>query len=229
MMTKKIRKMNEISWLLGIVLCTLGVCLCTKANFGLSMIAAPPYIIHLRMVKLFPWYSQGTSEYLWQGILLIVLCIAVRRFRVRYLFSFLTAFLSGNMLDVWFRIFGGNGEFEPMWLRCIAYVLGVCTTALAIAFYFRTRLPLQVYELIVAEVSDKFGKDINKTKHIYDAVMLIASVVLAPLLNGSFRGVGIGTIITTVVNAPLIAFFGSLIDGHMSFEMRFRLPEALLR
>lgn len=100
MMTKKIRKMNEISWLLGIVLCTLGVCLCTKANFGLSMIAAPPYIIHLRMVKLFPWYSQGTSEYLWQGILLIVLCIAVRRFRVRYLFSFLTAFLSGNMLDL---------------------------------------------------------------------------------------------------------------------------------
>lgn len=229
MMTKKIRKMNEISWLLGIVLCTLGVCLCTKANFGLSMIAAPPYIIHLRMVKLFPWYSQGTSEYLWQGILLIVLCIAVRRFRVRYLFSFLTAFLSGNMLDIWLRIFGGNGAFEPMWLRCIAYVLGICVTSLAIAFYFRTRLPLQVYELIVAEVSDKFGKDINQTKHIYDAVMLIASVVFAPLLNESFRGVGIGTIITTVVNAPLIAFFGSLIDGYMSFEMRFRLPEALLR
>lgn len=229
MKAKKIRKMNEISWLLGIIFCTLGVCLCTKANFGLSMIAAPPYIIHLRMIRFFPWYTQGTSEYLWQGLLLIVLCGVVRRFRVRYLFSFVTAFLSGNMLDIWLRLFGGNGAFEPMWLRCIAYVLGVCTTALAIAFYFRTRLPLQVYELIVAEISDKFGKDINKTKHVYDAAMLVVSAVLAPVLNGSFRGVGIGTVITTLVNAPLIAFFGSVIDRYMSFEMRFAIPKKILR
>lgn len=229
MKAKKIRKMNEISWLLGIIFCTLGVCLCTKANFGLSMIAAPPYIIHLRMIRFFPWYTQGTSEYLWQGLLLIVLCGVVRRFRVRYLFSFVTAFLSGNMLDIWLRLFSGNGAFEPMWLRCIAYVLGVCTTALAIAFYFRTRLPLQVYELIVAEISDKFGKDINKTKHAYDAAMLVVSAVLAPVLNGSFRGVGIGTVITTLVNAPLIAFFGSVIDRYMSFEMRFAIPKKILR
>lgn len=229
MNSRRIHKMNEAAWLLGIVLCTLGVSLCTKANFGLSMIAAPPYIIHLRIVRLLPWYSQGTSEYLWQGTLLVIMCAAVRRFRVRYLLSFATAFLSGNMLDVWLRLLGGNGAFEQMWLRCAAYVLGVCVTALAIAFYFRTRLPLQVYELIVAEISDKFRLDINKTKHINDASMLAVSVVLAPLLNGGFRGVGIGTIITTIINAPLIVLFGSVLDRYMSFEMRFNLPEALLR
>ena len=50
---KRIGKMNEIAWVLGIVLCALGVALCTKADFGLSMIAAPAYIIHVGMSRFF--------------------------------------------------------------------------------------------------------------------------------------------------------------------------------
>ena len=96
---KKLGKMNEIAWVAGIVLCALGVCLITKADFGLSMIAAPAYILHTGFIKIFPWYTQGTSEYIFQGVLLILLCIAVRRFRFRYLFSFVTAVLFGLTLD----------------------------------------------------------------------------------------------------------------------------------
>ena len=36
---QKIEKMNEIAWPLGIIFCALGVALCTKASFGLSIIA----------------------------------------------------------------------------------------------------------------------------------------------------------------------------------------------
>ena len=49
MSMKKISRMNEIAWVIGIAGCALGVCLCTKANFGLSMIAAPPYIFHIAL------------------------------------------------------------------------------------------------------------------------------------------------------------------------------------
>ena len=87
---KKITKMNEAAWVMGIILCAFGVALATKANFGLSMIAAPPYIIHLFMRNFFPWYTQGTSEYLWQGVLLIFMCIIVRRFKVKYLLTFVS-------------------------------------------------------------------------------------------------------------------------------------------
>ncbi len=218
---KKIGKINELAWVLGIIFCSLGVCLCTKANFGLSMIAAPPYIIHLKMVQLFPWYSQGTSEYIWQGILLVIMCLIIRRFKFRYLLSFAAAVIFGIAVDAWLRIFGGNAAYENMAVRIIAFLLGESVTALAIAFYFRTDMPLQMYELIVVEIAAKFGLDKNKAKLGNDIIMLALSVILALGLNHSFKGIGVGTIVITAVNAKLIAIFGNVLDRFFTFEPRF--------
>lgn len=218
---KKIGKMNEMAWVLGVVLCTLGVCLCTKANFGLSMIATPPYILHLKLIKFFPWYSQGTSEYIWQGVLLILMCIGVQRFKARFLLSFVSGVIAGVVLDAWITLFGGNGAYTEMSVRIAAFVAGELITALAIAFYFRTSMPLQIYELIVVEVADRFKLDKNRTKLYNDIIMLALSFVFALLLNGSFRGIGYGTVIITLVNAQLITLFGKLLDRIFTFEPRF--------
>lgn len=51
-----LKKMNEAAWLLGIVFCALGVCLLTKAGFGLSMVSAAAYILHLRVVQFLPFF-----------------------------------------------------------------------------------------------------------------------------------------------------------------------------
>ena len=99
--TRKIGGMNEAAWVVGIVVCALGVALCTKADFGLSMIAAPPFILHYALRGLFPWFTQGTAEYVWQGVLLLLMCAAVQRFRWRYLLSFGTAVIAGLAIDGW--------------------------------------------------------------------------------------------------------------------------------
>lgn len=225
--TRKIGKMNEAAWVCGIVLCALGVCLCTKASFGLSMIAAPPYMIHLKMVQLFPWWTQGTSEYIWQGALLVFMCLVLRRFRVKYLLCFATAVLFGFTLDGWFFLFGGNGAYTDMTVRIISFAAGEVITALAIAFYFKTGLPLQVYELLVTQFADKFGVRTDRVKQINDIVMLVLSVALALLLTHGFSGIGIGTVVITLVNAPLIRLFTRLLDRYFTFDARFpKLVEA---
>lgn len=218
---KRIGKMNEVAWVLGIVLCALGVCLATKADFGLSMIAAPAYILHVGLVKVFPWYSQGTSEYVFQGVLLILLCIGIRRFKLRYLLSFVTAILFGIVLDGWFWVFGGNGAYETLELRIVAFVAGELFTGLAIAFFFRTKLPLQIYELVVTEVADRYKRKTSTVKQAYDITSLGLSLLLAFFVNRSFAGIGIGTIVLTIVNAPLIALFGKLLDRFFTFESLF--------
>ncbi|MCH5273810.1 MAG: hypothetical protein J1E35_09065 [Lachnospiraceae bacterium] len=219
---KKIKNMNEIAWVLGIVLCALGVCLMTKADFGLSMIAAPAYILHTGFIKIFPWYTQGTSEYIFQGVLLFALCIALRRFRFRYLLSFVTAVLFGLMLDGWFFVFGGNGAYEELAVRILAFVAGELITGVAIAFFFRTRLPLQIYELVVTELSDRYGWKNTTVKQIYDIVSLFLSVALAFFVNHSMAGIGVGTVIVAAVNAPLIALFGKLLDKVFVFNSLFK-------
>ncbi len=220
-MGKKIGKMNEAAWVLGIVICTLGVCLCTKADFGMSMIAAPPYIFHLWLRDSFAWFTQGTAEYVWQGIILVIMCVAVRCFKPKYLLSFGTAVISGLSLDMWFLIFGGNGAYESMTARIIAFVFGELLTAVAIAFIFRTTLPVQIYELTVCEIADRYGLNKDKVKQVNDIVMLVLSVSLSLILMGGWHGVGIGTIVITLVNAPIIAVFGKLLDKLFVFDSRF--------
>lgn len=218
---KKITKMNEAAWLLGTVLCTLGVCLCTKANFGLSMIAAPAYTVHIFMSQFFSWYTQGTSEYIWQGIVLIIMCVIIGRFKPRYLLSFATAVFSGLTLDGWLFIFGGNGAYESFTARVIAFVLGVIITAAAIAFLFRTTMPIQVYELAVCEISARYSLDKGKVKWVNDFILLAVAIVLTVVLQTNWRGIGIGTVVITFVNAPLIALFGKIYDKIFEFDSMF--------
>ncbi len=203
---------NVINWFLGITLCGFGVCLCTKSDFGLSMIAAPPYIIHYTLRDLLPWYSQGTSEYIWEAFLFIIVCIIVRKFKMRGLLSFLTAVLSGFVIDGWFIPLGGNAPYETFTARLIAFLIGAPVISLAIAFVFRTTLPPQVYELAVGEIAKTYNLKIGKVKLANDIIMLVISLSLSLILTKGFTGIGIGTIIVTFLNAPMISFFGKIID-----------------
>lgn len=203
---------NVLSWVLGTVLCSIGVCFCTKAGLGLSMIGAAPYIIHVWLRDKFTWYTQGTSEYVWEAILLIVTIIIVRKFKWKYLLSFVTAVLLGFMIDAWFLVLGGNGVYESWTTRIAAFSVGTIITSLAIAFYFRTTLPLQVYELAVTEISEKYGFKTSRVKWVNDIIFLAIALLLALFLTHSLTGIGVGTVIVTFVNAPLIGFFGKLLD-----------------
>lgn len=218
---KKLQKMNEAAWLFGVLLCAFGVALATKANFGLSMIAAPPYIIHIFMENFFPWYSQGTSEYIWQGVLLLVMCIIVRRFRVKYLLTFACAVIFGLAVDGFLWLLGGSAAYATLAARIAAFCISEVITAVAIACYFRTDLPLPVYELVVSEIAKCYSLNMNKVKQVNDILMLALSVVLALILNRSFAGIGIGTIIITLVNASLIALAGKILDRYCDFSPRF--------
>ena len=225
---KKIGKMNEAAWVIGIFVCSLGVCLCTKADFGLSMIAAPPYILHYALRDFWPWFTQGGAEYVWQAVLLIGMCLAVRRFRWRYLLSFAAAFVAGKSIDLWFVLLGGTGVYGSMAVRIVAFILGELLTSVAIAFVFRTSWPVQIYELLVREIADRYSFDINRVKMANDISLFVLSAVLALVLTGGFHGFGVGTVIITAVNAPLIALCGKLIDRIFTFEPRFPKLTGLL-
>ncbi len=217
----KIHRMNEAAWVIGIFVCSLGVCLCTKADFGLSMIAAPPYILHYALRDALPWLTQGRAEYLWQAVLLFGMCAVIRRFRWRYLLSFGAAFIAGCAIDLWFILLGGNGAYGSMGARVAAFAAGEILTAFAIAFVFRTSWPVQIYELLVRELADRFGWSVDRVKMVNDVTLFFLSAALSFALTRGFHGFGIGTVIITAVNAPIIALFGRLIDRVFSFEPLF--------
>lgn len=208
--------LNVGYWIAGIIFTSLGIAFSTKSNFGVSTLSSTPYIIHVWLRDKYPIFTQGTMEYIWQGIVLILTCIACRKFRLKYLLSFMTAFISGVVLDGWYLLLGGNIHYENIVTRIVAFALGLIFIALSVACFFRTTLPLKVFEMTIVEVSSTFGFDRIVYKRCFDAAMFVLSLTLAHFLNHSFDGIGIGTLLVTIFNGPLIGFFGKYLDKIFS-------------
>ena len=219
MPNKKIQNCGEIAWLCGIVLCSLGVCLSTRSGLGVSMIVAPAYNIYLKVSKYLPWFTLGMSQYMFQGLLIIVTTLCVRHFKLKYLLCFLTAVIHGLAVDGW-RLVIGSRVAETLPMQIFFCATGAVATALAISLMLRTYLPQEVYELFVKEVADKYSFSINKTKWVFDISALALGIVLMLVLFKEFSTqiIGVGTIVLTFLNTPLITLFGRIFDKYVSFE-----------
>lgn len=230
---KKLQKSSELLWLFGILFVALGVAICSKADLGVSMIAAPAFVIYEAITPLWHGFSVGMTEYIIQGIMLLVLCIVIRRFHWRYLLAFVVAVLYGYTLNLFLWLLRGVA-FEAVWLRWVMLIVGDAVTAFGVACFFRTYMPLQVYELFVAELAARFALNLNKTKWAFDITLLVLSIALAVILFGdvasfdwptigyaSFHSIGLGTLVTTAINSPLIALMGTLIDRVFDASPRF--------
>ena len=71
-MNSKKGNFAELAYVMGMILCPLGVCLSAKSGFGVSMVVAPAYVLYLRISETLPWFTFGKSEYIFQGLLLIL-------------------------------------------------------------------------------------------------------------------------------------------------------------
>ena len=210
----------EVSYLMGLVLLAFGASLMTKADFGLSMIVAPAFIIS----EFFSFMTFGMAEYLFQALLLALLVVFVRRFKFTYLLSFLTAVLYGMMLDGCLCLLSFLGEINIA-VRITFYFIGLFTTALGVAFMFHTYISAEVYELFVKEATERFGWKIGVVKTVYDCTSLVLSVLMSFAFFGfgHFKGIGIGTLVCALVNGRLISAFGSLLEKKYDFVDRFPL------
>jgi hypothetical protein len=90
---------SELAYLLGLILLALGTAMMERANFGMSMVVAPAYLVHLKVSQTLPFFTFGMAEYILQFVLLIALTAVMRRFRFSYLLSFVTALIYGVLLD----------------------------------------------------------------------------------------------------------------------------------
>ena len=238
---KKISRSSELLWLMGIVFVALGVAICSKADLGVSMIAAPTFVIQEAVSPLWSGFSVGVVEYLVQGLVLVILCVTVRRFNWRYLLAFAVAVVYGYTMNFFLWILGGV-SFDAAWLRWVMLLVGDVLVAFGVACFFHTYMPLQVFELFVAELADRYKLNIHRVKTVFDLTLLAVSVSLALILFGdigsfdwrsvgysSFHSIGLGTLVTTAINSPLISLMSRLIKRIFEPSARFSKLEQLLK
>lgn len=222
-MKKKITVSSELMYVMAVVTLTLAVAMTATTDFGVSMIVAPAYVISLRL----DFLTFGQSEYVVQGLLFILLCIAMRKVRLVYFCSFATGVFYGAVLDLWRLVIPHfNPDITPpgslpFSLRCVYFVLGIILTAFSVAVLFRTYLYPQVYDTFVRLVSEKYNVPLTKFKTCFDMTCLLIASALTLVVFGSFHGVGVGTIIMTFVNGPLIGLIGKAFDKFFAPDPSF--------
>jgi len=211
---------TELCYPAAMLILALGTALMEAADLGLSMIVAPAYLVHCKVSEFLPFFSFGMAEYFLQALLLAAVVVILRRARISYLFSFVTAVLYGLLLDGYIFLLGLL-PLDALAVRILCFAVGLALCTLAVSLFFRTYIPPEAYELFVMELSAHFGIEIHRFKLIYDCVSCAAAVLLSLLFFGRFVGIGWGTVISTVVNGPLISFFTRLCDRHFIFRDRF--------
>lgn len=215
-------------YLLAILILSFAVAMVSAADFGVSMIVAPAYILSLAVRAL----SFGQAEYVLQAALFAVFCIIMRKVKAVYFTSFLTCLIYGAVLDFWravIPVFNPNiyaPSDLPVYIRVLFFAVGTLMTAFSVALFYKTYLYPQVYDFFVKGVSLHFGINITKFKRIFDACCLAVAVLMTLCIFRAFRGVGVGTLIITAVNGILIGCFLKLFDRFLQTKPLFpRLSE----
>jgi len=215
---------TEMAYMLGIVILALGTALMEKADFGMSMVVAPAYLLHLKISQTLPFFSFGMAEYTLQAVIIALLALAMRRFKLSYLFSFCTAVIYGLTLDGVMLPTGGL-HAASMTLRIVYYLLGMLLCSIGMSLLFHTYIAPEAYELFVKEVSEKNGMDIHKLKTIYDCASCGIGVILSFAFFGlwRFEGVKLGTILCALVNGSIIGACTHFFEARFEFRDGLRL------
>ncbi len=210
---------NEAAYVIGIITISFGVAFMEKADWGVSMVVAPAYLLYLKLSEVYSFFTFGMAEYTLQAFLLVVMMIIIRKFRLSYFFSFVTAVIYGFALDGAMMI-AKNITTQSVYMRAFLYTAGMILSAIGISFFFHSYISPEVYELFVKEISKKTGMNINKFKTIYD----ISSAALAVLMSfvffgwGHFEGVKLGTLFCALINGSLIGIVSKLLDSFFTFK-----------
>ena len=222
-MKKKIVLYSEPLYIFANILLAFAVALTAASDFGVSMIVAPAYILHLKIGFL----TFGQCEYLVQGVLFIAFCILMKHVKAVYFSAFLTCLIYGAILDLWRLIipaFNPNvTDFASLGIptRVAFFIAGEVLTAFAIALFFKIYLYPQVVDFFVKGVAARFSLNLTRFKMICDGSMLLLSVVLSLIFFHGFRGIGWGTLVLTATNGLIIGLFSRLLDKTVEIRPLF--------
>ncbi|HCG35106.1 MAG TPA: hypothetical protein DER23_02065, partial [Clostridiales bacterium] len=82
---KKTYFYTEISYVCGIIGLALGTALMAKADFGVSMVVAPSYLLYLKLSQMWDFVTFGLTEYIMQALLLLCIIMIRKKFKFYFL------------------------------------------------------------------------------------------------------------------------------------------------
>ena len=71
---------TEFAYVAGLLLIACGVSLMERADYGVSMVVAPAYLLYRWLSPMWGFFTFGMAEYCLQAILLILMILLIRQY-----------------------------------------------------------------------------------------------------------------------------------------------------
>lgn len=207
----------EIFYLLGLIFLSAGIAMMVRSDLGISVVSSVPYVISLHFQQL----SFGTWSYIFQGLLILILIMIVRKIKWAYLISFIVSVAFGYLADLFIFLNSGLPSDSILW-RWLYFTLGLFLTSLGIALFIHSRLPPVPYDLFVNDLAIYKSISFRRGKLLFDFTCLLISLVFLFLFVQKLVGIGIGTVITAFLHGTLAGLWIKIFNRHLQMRSLFR-------
>lgn len=208
-MTEQLTTKNIILLISGVLMTALAVTIYVVSNLGVSTVSSIPLVLNVT----FPSISLGMTTIIFQAVLILILCM-LYGLKVKYLVSMLLGVLFGTVVDVFFKVW----DYIPLHAlpNYITLLLALLLLPLGVSLAIRSKLTALPFDLIVSEIAAFQAKEISTIKIWFDVSCVITTLSLSVIFHQKIIGIGIGTIIATLLTGKLIQIFLKL--GNKSLE-----------
>jgi uncharacterized membrane protein YczE len=141
----------------------------------------------------------------------------IKKFKKNFVFSIATVMIYGVFLDIWSKVLSCIPT-ETLLVRIILFLFGKVICSTSIAFFLHTYFPLEVYEVFVKEMAEKFKFNIGAVKVVFDCSCLVLAIVMSVVFFGELRGIGVGTLITAFTEGILVNKINKLYMTKFDFK-----------
>ena len=209
-MREKHKVAGELLLIIVLVINSMGVQFMTKSGFGISAISSVPYVFS----KIFTFFTFGTWNYIFQGMLAISLMVMVKKLKPSYIVSFMAGFFFGKFLDVhavWMSILPNGIMF-----RFIYFLMGMICLGFGIALANKCLMPIIPTDMFPRDFASICSVSYSKVKTIFDLSCLATTVILSVAFCGGVEGIGAGTVICSLLTGKVVSLFQSVIEKHIT-------------
>ncbi len=213
---KKISVNNLFIFLTGLICLSLGVVLVVKSDLGVSVATSVPYVFSLHFTNI----TFGQWNYIAHGTSLLLLVIIVKKLTVKYLMSFIVAFLFGLAID-FFTFILTSVMIESLLEKVIVFIVGSIVISIGVAGFMKSNYPILPFDTFVKEVT--LAKNIRypKFKTGFDLVCFTISFTASMIFFGKIYGLHIGTLVSAVILGSMIGACLDFMNKHIEGKAIF--------
>lgn len=221
-MQKKITIYSEFCYIIAIIMIAFAIAMAATTGLGLSVLNAPAYILSVKMNL-----SFTLTEYIVQGILFIIFCFVMKKFKLIYLGSFITGLLYGGVLLIVQLIPHFDSDVTPpgslpLYMNVIYFGLSLLLMSLAVALFLKSYFYPQIYDFFIKGVQIKYHINQGVFKTLYDLCFLIIGIVMSVVFFKTLNGfIGIATLVMALFSGFLINLFTTILDSCFIFKPKF--------